>query len=331
MLRVSKNSDDPFGILKTTKLVLDKAKQVQINPQSIEKLSRLIDKKLEKGLDEDEYELGITGDLEKDIQLLLVEDSVNFCFWAEKGKEKWKIEWPKGKIVSGGWYGLIASFERAIAEKIPILDPDFLTQLTVSDVKKIFRSASSSEVPLIEKRLENLVEVGKVLINKFNGSFINLVEEARFNAVGIIKLVYDNFSSFRDVAQLSGNKVYFLKRAQLLANDLSYIAKREKRFNIKGLEKLTAFADYKIPQILRHFGVISYSSKLAGKVDNFYLIPAFSPEEIEIRAATIRGVDLIKKYLKKYPAAKIDNAIWLISQDQSSIDKPYHRTYTIFY
>lgn len=331
MIQISNNKSDPFNILKTAETVIGRAKSVTIDHTKINKISQLVDDKFIKGFDENEYGLGLTGNYENDIQLLLVEDAVNFCFWAEKNKDKWKVEWPKGNIVSGGWCGLIASFERALAEKVPILDPSFLSTLSLKKVKEIFRSASASEMPLINKRLENLIETGEVLIKKYDGKAVNLLEEANLDAIKIVELVCNNFPSFRDFAKYDGNDVYFLKRAQIFANDLSYVSRIGKKLEIKNLDKLTAFADYKIPQILRHFGVINYTKELAEKVDHYKLIKASSPEEVEIRAATIQGVDLIKNNLKKYTSSQVDNAIWLISQDQSRIDRPYHRTYSIYY
>jgi len=331
MLKAGSDSNDPFEILKTTKDVLQKAKSIELLPSKINKISELVGEKLESNFDENEYGLGLTGDYETDVQLLVVEDTVNFCFWAEKNADKWKVEWPKGNVVLGGWYGLLAVFKRALAENLPILEAEFLANLTLKEVKNIFRSVNKTEIPLLQNRLNNLIETGEVLLKNFDGKFINLVEEAGFDGIEIVKLVYDSFPSFRDEAEYNGEKVYFLKRAQILANDLSYITKNGKRIEIKNLDKLTAFADYKIPQMLRHFGVVKYSKELAEKVDNYEIIPALSSEEIEIRAAMIQGVDLIKQNLKKYTASQIDNALWLLSQDQSGVEKPYHRTYTIYY
>lgn len=331
MLKVKASSPDPFEILKTTQKVLRQARDVELSTTKINKVSSLIKNKLKDGLSENEYALGLTGDYETDAQLLFIEDAVNFCFWAEKDRKKWTVEWSKGNIVNGGWYGLLAVFERARAEKIPILDPEFLSRLTRNEVKKIFRGSDNNvEIPLIEKRLNNLIEAG-VGLRKFNGKFINLIEKANFDAIQIVKLVYDNFPSFRDEAEYKGDKVYFLKRAQIVANDCSYLNRNSTRVRIKNLDKLTAFADYKIPQILRQFGIIKYSKNLAKRVDSYELIPAFSAEEIEIRAATIQGIKLIKQNLKTYSASQIDNTLWLLSQNQSAIEKPYHRTYTIFY
>jgi len=324
-------TEDPFKILSSTKRVLERAQFVEIDSKRVKELAKPIKGKLEKGLGEEEYGLGATGNFEKDTQLILVEDSVNFCFWAEKGKDKWQVEWPKGNIVAGGWYGLLACFKRAKAENIHILDAKYLSEITIDDVKRFFRSSSNSEIPLINKRRENLVETGKVLLKKYDGEFVNAIEELGFDAVNIIKLVVENFPSFRDIAKYEGEDVFFLKRAQILANDISYLSKNGKKVNIKNLDKLSAFADYKIPQMLRNAGILVYSDELAEKVDNYVLIPKDSREEVEIRAATIWGIELIRQEIPKFKASEIDNALWLLSQDQTKVSKPYHRTYTIYY
>ncbi len=331
MLQVKSNSNDPFGVLSSTQGVVRKANHVKLDLSQIGIISNLIQKKLKKGLDESSYGLGLTGKYEEDVQLVFIQDVVNFCFWSEKNTEKWSVEWPEGNIISGGWYSLLAVFKRAQAENVPILDAKFLSNLTLREIKSFFRSANETEIPLIQNRLNNLIEAGGVLSKKFDGKFINLIEQAKFDAVYIVKLIYDNFPSFRDEAEYKGEKIYFLKKAQILTNDLSYITRNNKRLKIKNLDTLTAFADYKIPQMLRHFGVIKYSHDLSKKVNDYKIIPAFSSEELEIRSATIQGIDLIKRKLKKYTASQIDNALWLLSQDQTKVEKPYHRTYTIFY
>ena len=89
---------------------------------------------------------------------------MNFCFWAGKGREKWKVEWPKGNLIDGGWYGLAACFDRALAENIPILDANYLASISDADVRNFFRSANNTEIPLIKERTNNLREAGRVLI-----------------------------------------------------------------------------------------------------------------------------------------------------------------------
>lgn len=317
---------DPFRILSSTKFVLEKAENVTIQVNKIDSISKIIYAQLEKGLDSLEEGFGTTGNFESDAQLIFIEDAVNFCFWAERNRPKWATEWPKGNIVSGGWYSLKSCFERALASNIPILNAEYLSSMTINDCENFFKGVGGTKIPLLKKRKEILNETGKILSKRFNGKFINIFKQANSDSVELVSLIYNNFPSFRDEAEYRRRKVYFLKRAQIVANDISYLEKK-----LNNTHELTAFADYKIPQMLRAFGVISYSERLAEKVDNYTPIPSGSEEEIEIRAASIWGIELIRQKMPEFTAAQIDNALWLVSQDQTKYEKPYHRTYTVFY
>jgi hypothetical protein len=325
------NSEDPLNILQSTKYVCDRSKHVQIDLSLINKVAEKVGKKLKQGTIECEYGLGIEGNFEKDIQLLLIEDAINFCFWSEKSKDKWSVEYPPGNKVSGGWFSLVSCFKRATDRKIPITDSNYLLSLDKEELKGILEGVNNIEIPLLNERLNNLHETGEILINKYGGKFISVLEEAEFDAINLVNILAKNFSSFRDISLYQDKKIFFFKRAQILSNDISYLSKLDKRAKLGRLNLLSAFADYKIPQILRNEKMIEYSENLAKRIDNYDLIPHNSEEEIEIRAATIWSVELIRQKLERYTAAQIDNAIWLISQDQTKVEKPYHRTYTIFY
>jgi hypothetical protein len=319
--------EDPLGVLSSTKYVLENSKYVEINPKNIRAVSRDVKSRIEKGLDDAVGGFDISRGIKNNTQLIFVEDAVNFCFWAEKDREKWQVEWPEGNVVSGGWYALVKSFERSLNQSEKILDAGYLSEITLNEVRELFKSSNGIEIPLIAKRFENLIEVGKVLSDKYDGEFINLIEQSGFDAIKIVKNIYGNFSSFKDIAETGGRLVYFLKRAQIIANDLTYIFGEK----ILNTNLLTAFADYKLPQIFREFEMINYSQALAKKVDNYVLISKGSREEIEIRSAAIWCVELLKQELNGFSSSQIDNAIWLLSQDQTKISKPYHRTYTIYY
>jgi hypothetical protein len=324
---------DPLNVLSSTKKVVESGELVKINQDKIPNLAKKIKDKIEAGLEGSSEHFGTPDNgFNSNAQLIFIEDSVNFCFWAEKGLEKFTVEWPKGNIVKGGWYGLKACFTRALAENTPVLDAEYLSKISLKDIKHLFRSANNSEIPLIKERHKILQETGRILIQKYNGKFITLVEESKKDAPTLAKKIYENFPSFRDIQKLDGEEVYFLKRAQITASDISMLFSQSGKAGLKNTDKLTAFADYKLPQMLRAFGVVTYATILAKKIDNYVLIPKGSRDEIEIRAATVWGIELIRQELKgKYPAAKIDFALWLLSQYQPKSIKPYHRTYTIFY
>ncbi|RLB82832.1 MAG: hypothetical protein DRH15_05835, partial [Deltaproteobacteria bacterium] len=78
-----------------------------------------------------------------------------------------------------------------------------------------------------------------------------------------------------------------------------------------------------------------YSPELAARVDSKELIPPSSEEEIEIRAHTIRAVELLCSELKQkgqnIRAFEMDWILWNMGQQDKYRKRPYHRTVTIFY
>ncbi|NVM26841.1 MAG: hypothetical protein HWN70_13115, partial [Desulfobacterales bacterium] len=132
-----------------------------------------------------------------------------------------------------------------------------------------------------------------------------------------------------------GHKVFFYKRAQIFVADLYSAFDGKEWGSFVDMDRLTAFADYKLPQVLRHLGILRYARSLAQKVDQRIFIEAGSPEEVEIRANTIWAVELIRKELvllgKAVRAFEVDSILWNMSQDFGIKARPHHRTVTIFY
>lgn len=323
-------TEDPLNVLKSTRTALENSRFVFINDEKLEPMAERVLERFKRGLFNLEHDYGSTGDVEKNLQLIFIEDAVNFCFWPDKGMPKWQIEWPPGNIVSGGWYTMKACFERALAEGVPILDAGYLADVSLRDVQNFFRGTEGTEIPLLKERTENLREAGRVLLEKYEGKFSKAIETSESDAIKLTQLIIDDFPSFRDISTLDGKKFFFLKRAQICPNDISYVFKNTGQ-QIKNIQHLTAFADYKLPQILRMFGVLEYVDELAEKVDNMIEIFHDSREEIEIRAATIWAVELLRQKIKELTAMEIDNALWLLSQEIKQGTKPHHRTRTIFY
>lgn len=61
-----------------------------------------------------------------------------------------------------------------------------------------------------------------------------------------------------------------------------------------GVHDLTMFADYRVPQILHHLRVITYSPTIVAALGSRKLLASGSREEIAIRAASILAVDAIR-------------------------------------
>jgi len=187
----------------------------------------------------------------------------------------------------------------------------------------------------MEERLRNLQELGRVLLHKYGGHASELVAAAEGSAIKLVEMLAGDFFSFRDQGVYEGQKIFFYKRAQLFAADLHGALGGKGLGSFRDMNDLTAFADYKLPQVLRHVGVLDYSQGLAEKVDRLIYLDPGSGEEVEIRANTIWAVELIRREMlrlgKGVTASEIDWLLWNLGQHDRFRAKPYHRTVTLFY
>lgn len=266
------------------------------------------------------------------IDFLGVFNSINFCYWALPGEPKWTVEY-QGQQYDGAW-AMLACLVRAIEESEgeSILHSSYLANLSADCLANILRG--NIEIPLFEERLNILRTLGTVLVRSHNGYFCELIKEAGNNAEAMLDSII-SLPYFSDFARYQKWAVLFHKRAQLLVSDIDHLRRVQGLEGLSDIDQLTAFADYKGPQVLRKKGILVYSDELADKVDNYVLIEAGSPEEVEIRANMIWAIEIMKQKLKpKFPditSSDIDRLLWLEGQKKSSGDKPYHRTRTIYY
>jgi Potential Queuosine, Q, salvage protein family len=268
------------------------------------------------------------------VNWVLVLDALNFCFWGEPGERRWQIEW-HGQVLDG-YNALAAALSRAVERGWPIWEADYLADMREDTLAEILApTAGSSNIPLFEARLANAREVGHVLRDRYHGEFASAVLQAGRSAVSLVLLLTREFASFRDTATWQGITVPFYKRAQICVADLHTAFAGRDWGTFDDLNQLTAFADYKLPQLLRRYGILVYSSELAECVDLRLPIPAGSLEEIEIRSATIWGVEWLRRELAgrgmPCPSSAIDYRLWSDSQAEAPDARPYHRTRTIYY
>lgn len=266
-------------------------------------------------------------DPERTANYILALDALNFCFW---GDPKWRIEF-RGRTLDGYW-ALAGSLTRAIEEGYDLSDPAVMAGATRADLAHVFRG--TGEIPMLDARVHNLNEAGRVLLERFGGRFSNLVRECDHRAVRMVRSLAACFKSFDDVATYKGHRIRFYKRAQILVVDLIGALPNVEWCQFVDLQELTAFADYKVPQVLREKGVLRYAPALAEKVDRLVEIPAGSEEEIEIRAATVVAVHDLAVALRYRDLpileVELDGMLWHLGQDMA-FRHPYHRTRTIFY
>lgn len=116
------------------------------------------------------------------------------------------------------------------------------------------------------------------------------------------------------------------------------------------------FADYRVPQILRHLGVLKYSKELGAKVDGKEMMQAGGLEEVEIRSGTIHAVEVMRKKIEerlkneqeggggeeeggegerersgRISSVQLDWWLWEWGEREKDTLKPHHRVMTIYY
>jgi len=317
-------------VLETARSVADKSRHVHINLEALERFSR----ELAGGsgrIPEWDHEHHFKGEDEETLAYFLVLDTINFCFWPPPGREKWEISHKHGTY--SGYYALSVSLKKAIESGVPITEAPFLASLTLDQMKAILSGRGALQ--LMERRLDNLRELGRALLEQYHGKASKLVASARGSAKALVRLLAEGFLSFRDEAVYQGEKVFFYKRAQLFAADIHGAFNGNGWGGFRDIGELTAFADYKLPQVLRHLGILEYAAPLEQRVDRMVFITPGSPEEVEIRANTIWAVELIRQELKRlgknWKACEIDSLLWNLGQDDAFRAKPFHRTVTVFY
>ncbi|QBD82195.1 hypothetical protein EPA93_41935 [Ktedonosporobacter rubrisoli] len=329
-------ADSRLGVLSSTKSVVEQGERVWINTDQVVALSEqwIVEDNQRTELQAspaawDEHYHFFDG-TERTVNWLLLLDALNFCFWAEANQPRWTIEY-EGETLNGYW-AEAAALTRAVKEGIPLWDAEYLSTISSETLAQIFRG--SQPIPLLEQRVNNAREVGHVLLERFDGQFSHAIEQAQHSAVTLALLIAENFPSFHDTALYRKQEVRFFKRAQICVADLHSAFKGQQWGTFNDIDQLTAFADYKLPQVLRHYHVIEYDPTLAELIDNQELLKAGSEEEIEIRSATIWACELLRRAMSKrgkfMTVAQIDQRLWLLGQNSAEM-RPYHRTRTIYY
>jgi hypothetical protein len=267
---------------------------------------------------------GLVDGRERLAMYILALDSINFCFWPCETYE----------------YQDLAETLTSLAESTSDndnvdypLSPTRLSVMTMDEMKSLFvQHHKKGQVPTdMEDRCKLWNEVGRVLLDRFDGSALKLIESSNGSAAHLVDLLVDNFTGFQDYQGDS----YFLKRAQICVGDWN----ASLDLQLSDIDKLTMFADYRVPQLLRHFGILEYSESLAKLVDTKQELAVASEEEQSIRAATVTAVEWIVDELKnKHPnktwtAVETDWYLWQVAErmDGKGELQPFHRVRTIYY
>ena len=280
---------------------------------------------------------------------LLALDAINFCFWPLPSSDK-SIASTKTKTNLLEYDHLsiamkkMAEADHGNSDAEYVFSPQNLASMDASKMTTLFEShldPTKYPLPNIAKRAMLWKEVGLVLLDKFDGSATALLDASQQDASKLVELMAASFPGFRDEVYVPASQgqqhIVFLKRAQIFVGDVNAAL----QLRLEGMDKLTTFADYRVPQILRHKGVLEYLPSLAKKVDQEQEIEKGSYDEISIRASTVVAVEELVKFLNEKHNTKetpftdvtVDWYLWQVGErmNQEGKMKPFHRVRTHFY
>ena len=302
-------------IRQATAFVATNAEDVRIDEGKLVEVSKSLNGKPAQDWNNQLQRMLGNLSLEDELRLEIATGLTNARFWREP---KWETKEHGGAIL------LLVLYINALENK-----KLWSSETSREDYLKIIDIGTGVELPRWKERRDILVAGVRVFEEKFSGDVLKWLHFCGFDAERIAGALLEDFPSFRDVYIYKGHRVPICKLLQLTIWSIHRILLRRGQSGILGIDKLTAMADYKIPQTLRHLEVLKYSESLAQRIDNKIELASGSPEEIEIRACTIQVIERIAKQIKLSPM-EIDMLLWLKSQTVSNM-KPYHRTDTLFY
>ncbi len=179
-----------------------------------------------------------------------------------------------------------------------------------------------------------LNDLGRWLGSRYDDDPLGPIEDADHSAARLIALLAE-MPFYRDVSVYEDVEVPLYKRAQLLAADLAIAFEGLGPGEFHDLDQLTIFADNLVPHVLRIDGLLVYDADLLKRIEREELIPAGSPEEVEIRAVAVHAVERIVAELRASgvpaTARELDYLLWNRGQGASYKAHPRHRTRTVFY
>ncbi|EYB81042.1 hypothetical protein Y032_0394g635 [Ancylostoma ceylanicum] len=333
--------------LDSGKFIMEHGKLIKINEDGVQRVAQMIYDAVKDGsIAEVEFSAHAVhpkGKGREVIDWVFFADTVNFSFWPDKGS---KYDVTYGGTKYTGYFAACAAINKALDSGLNITSAEWMASASKDDVDSVFKSDGGYSIPLLAERVKAINDSGRVLLEKWNGSFYNCVLAAEGSARKLLDIIVENFESFGDFAEFCGKKVSFLKRAQILVADVYGALKDDDpACAFSDIGTLTMFADYRVPQALAYLGVLEYSKELLDVLKPGHRLENGSPEEVELRGASIwacqRIVSAIQKLranegdvVRAIHAMDVDIFAWVYRRKHAAeIEKkvPFHRTRCIYY
>uniref|UniRef100_A0A914VWI7 Queuosine 5'-phosphate N-glycosylase/hydrolase n=1 Tax=Plectus sambesii TaxID=2011161 RepID=A0A914VWI7_9BILA len=332
------------------RLIAERSRHIKLNESGIEKTAQLIFDAVKSGAiresDFDAHDLHPKGKDQAAVDWVFLMDVINFSFWSEAddGVSKFLVTY-NSKTYSG-YFAACACVNRALDNGIPVTSAQYMAKVTKEELEQIFLSDTGTVIPLLDQRVAVMNEAGNKLLQKFNGTFYTCVQQCHKKAEELLRVIVENFESFRDYGLFDGTNVSFLKRAQILVADVYGCLKGKELGAFDDISSLTMFADYRVPQALAYLGALTYSDELMTILKAKTLLDNGSDFEMELRGCSIHVCEMIVKAVSKLrtvsgddslrpiTAMDVDIFLWVYRRKfAEEIERiiPFHRVRCIYY
>lgn len=296
----------PVNPRETAKFIAKRAKNVKVTDKGVKKVAADLYSSLFRGAytlslwREHNLNPGISNEFA--INWIFLVNSINFSYWPDPDQE-FAVTYKQVEYT--GYWAICAIINRALNQGIPMVSPEYYSNLSYDQVQRIFRAHKKGkpnepmELPLLKERANIMKDNGKILVKKFSSNFVTVVVKAKKSARSLLQLIYENFPSFRDECVFNKERVGFYRRAQLLISDIYACHEGKNLGKFDDIDYLTLLVDQRAPQYLHFCNVLSYSLELRKKLKQGEVLKYDDPDVIEMRGVAIHAYELIKREVKR--------------------------------
>ena len=321
-------------VLKSLEPVLNNAKLVHINKEKlIDVANWMAYEEFPKPDGSMLFDFGNDPDVLMDFTMVV--NTMNFAFTDFTTGVKFETDYQGKRWCDSE--AMLACMHRAINSGIPLFSGEYLANLTKEQFNKIF--AGTIQMPMVDERVAIFNEVGRVLVEKYQGSYHNFVRSCSPRLYdqgnGLLERLVTEFPRFNDVSDYHGNKVQIFKLAQLGIWGMHLALSPRGHWKLEDASELTAFADYIVPVGLRVMGIFEYAKELEDQINNLQEVKRDSDAEVELRASSIYCIALLTEEInKRRPGMtpllmpQVDFRFW---KTYHATHWPHHLTKTVMY
>jgi hypothetical protein len=321
-------------VLSTVSHVVQKASLVKINT---EKISTVADWMAYEEFAKPDgamlFDFGNDPDVLMDFTLVV--NTMNFAFTDFATGVKFETDYMGKRWCDSE--AMLACLHRAVNSGIPFFSGEYLANLTRKDLESVF--AGTIELPMLDERVTLFNEVGRVLVEKYEGRYSRFVRSCApklyADGDGLLERLTTEFPRFRDVSNFHGTDVHIYKLAQLGIWGMHLALSPRGAWKLEDAEKLSAFADYIVPVGLRVMGIFEYAPELEKQINSLTEVKRDSDAEIELRASSIYVIaKLTEEINKRRPGMEpllqpqVDFRFW---KTYHATHWPHHLTKTVMY